>query len=180
MRRWMVCLGAVILGLTVASPAAAGGPLAQIHARFDYSMTAAENCGVAVDVVEHDVINILPMHRAPDPDVIGTYTGHISSLMTNPATGKSVLLVSSGPLQQELVSWDPVADEWIQILHLKGMNQLRSPDGGILLGQAGHLAYLQVWDATGTELRSSTLLSSAGQQPDWEAAYCGVIVGALS
>jgi hypothetical protein len=177
--RLAAVLVAAGLVLALAPPTSAAGPLWQSHETADFTLTAEEYCGFPVEIHATIAVNALPMRDAGFEEVVGMQTGHASYVITSPATGKSVLEQSSGPITQKLISWSLEKDEWVQELHFAGLSQVKLPNGGVLLKDAGHVAFLQVWDATGTVLRSTTPIFEAGQHPGYGDRYCEVVTSVL-
>ncbi len=178
----MRTLGSVALAgamlLALASPVMASGPAAHDKYVVDYTLTADEFCGFPVAV--HEWGNVIT--KEFEPGWLQKRTGHVDAVYTNPATGKWAEQSGSGPVIQRILSVDWQKDELVQILSFSGPMRVRSSGGTMVFADIGHVAYLQVWNAGGTELKSMEMLHQGGHMASLENpdAYCMAMTEALT
>jgi len=100
---------------------------------------------------------------------------------TNPANGNTVAVNFAGPFTATIVSTNPDGG-WTELDTNKGLaEQIKTPQGPVLLRDVGYIQFLRTFDADGNLLSVQTVIDN-GPHPDAEsgfAAGCDVITNAL-
>ena len=177
MPRFLSAAAAVVLSLLVLGPPAQANPAALVHDRVEAQFTDVDFCGsgLAVDVVVSGVQNL----RLEADAFQGS--GRFRAVITNPATGHSVVVSSAGQVHAEMVSGDPHGLH-THLLTFKGLpEKIQVAGGEVLLREAGVIAFLDTFD--GDQLISSEVVINRGPHPEADSdftLFCSTILSALS
>jgi len=108
-------------------------------------------------------------------------TSHGADTYTNPTNGKTVVINFAGPYTVTIVSFNPDGG-WTELDTHEGLTeQIKAPQGPVLLQDVGYIQFLVTRDADGNIL-SSQIVIAKGPHPDAESggtASCDVITSAL-
>ena len=106
-------------------------------------------------------------------------TSHGTDTYTNPANGKTVVINFAGPFTATIVSFNPDGG-WTELdTHEGRTEQIKTPQGPVLLQDVGYIQLLVTYDGDGNFLGSQIVIAK-GPHPDAETGVgCDVITSAL-
>lgn len=171
--------GAILVSALVVAPGPAGAASEYpYHVRdaFTWSYTAPE-CGI---VVNAEITAHSNLFWNAEGGMRGTTNWETT--MTNPATGNTVVITSTGHAEGPAPIIDEDAGTATFDSHYTGLWQkIQSPNGPVLMVSAGDLGFKQVFDLATGEMLSIERTVEAGPHPGAdEKRYCGAITEALA
>ena len=171
-----VLLAAALAALVVATSALAAKPVERFHNNFTDTFSDVV-CGIPVDGVAVGVDTFVLFADDSFRD-----TSSVRVTLTNPANGKSVQISSAGQITGTAVV-DEAAGTVTFVTTFKGLpEKIKTPNGGVLLRDAGIAVFTEVFDLETGDVISSDV-SIKGPHPDLEsdfALFCQVVIPALS
>lgn len=176
MRKLKIAALTAVAALAVVPAAALAGATAEHgHGSFTFAF-ADQVCGIDVDGETTAVFNVFI-----DAEQNFRATSSIKTVLTNPATGKSVVISSAGHGVGPAPVIDKDAGTATFLSSFSGeQEKIQSAGGGVLLAGAGVLGYEQVFDLQTFELLSMKVVIDKGQHPGADAErYCAAITQGL-
>jgi len=169
-------LSALATLAAVPTAALAWAPDAHVHDSFTQTFSD-QVCGVDVDGQTTAVINVFF-----DAEQNFRATSSFKTLLTNPATGRSVLISSAGHGVGPAPIIDEDAGTATFLSSFRGLDNRIQTDGGpVLLKGAGILGYQQVFDLQTGEQLSMKVVIDKGQHPGADGErFCEVVTQALA
>ena len=179
-RRLVVLVGTVaVAALAVVSTGALAANPTVNHFSYSGTFTNDDFCGTGATVngtFEFKGTEWLTPNQA---DYRNTQVG--TDTYTNPANGKTVIINFAGPYTVTLVSINPDGG-WTELDTNKGLTeQIKTPQGHVLLRDVGYIQFLRTYDGDGNFLSSQIVLDK-GSHPDAESGFtagCDVVTSAL-
>jgi len=176
--RFVVLVSAVVVAAlaVLATGALAANPTVN-HFVFSGTFTADDFCGTGATV---DGTFTAQGTEWLTPNQAGyRNTEHGTDTYTNPANGNTVDINFAGPFTATIVSINPDGG-WTELDTNGGLTeQIKTPQGPVLLRDVGNIQFLRTFDADGNFL-SSQIVIDKGPHPDAETgAGCDVITNAL-
>jgi hypothetical protein len=172
-------LVALITALAVLPGSALGGkPVEQFHDHFTESFSD-EICGIPVDV---DLVVTDNFFLYADDSFKDTSS--VSSTVTNPTNGKSVVISSAGLVSGPAPLVDEEAGTITFFTSFKGLpEKIRTANGRVLLRDAGFVTFADTFDLETGDLISSEITVNKGPHPELDSdftLFCEVISEALT
>jgi hypothetical protein len=174
-----VFLVALVTALIVVPASALGAkPVEQFHDHFTDSFSD-EICGIPVDVVIVVTDNFTLYADESFMD-----RGSFKSTVTNPATGKSIVISSAGLVSGPAPAVDEEAGTITFFTSFKGLpEKIQTKNGPVLLRDAGFVTFQDTFDLETDELISSEVIVNKGPHPDLDSdfeLFCEVVTPALT
>jgi hypothetical protein len=174
-----VVLVALVTALAVVPATALGAkPVEQFHDHFTDSFSD-EICGIPVDVVIVVTDNFTLYADESFMD-----RGSFKSTVTNPATGKSIVISSAGLVSGPAPVVDEEAGTITFFTSFKGLpEKIQTKNGPVLLRDAGFVTFQDTFDLETDELISSEVIVNKGPHPDLDSdfeLFCEVVTPALT
>jgi len=115
---------------------------------------------------------------APTTEPVDSWNNsEAKNVLTNPATGATVLIHSAYRFTQTLISGDPTAVHTVQWAFKGGPEIIRTPHGGVIARDAGNLVVEATFN--GDNFVSAEIVSDRGGHSLFANGDCSVLVPAL-
>lgn len=184
LRTWIRALVVALVVTFVVLPAGALGAKPEIfHANFLDTEEDADVCGITVDIVAEGVFTDKAFFDKQGNLIRfeSTSSGKVTFTAEN---GKSVI----NQFAQQYVEAEPIIDETAGtitfVYSFKGLPEvLRTPQGPVLLRDAGLITFADTFDLETEEFLSSEILVNKGPHPEADSdftLFCEVITEALT
>jgi hypothetical protein len=172
-------LVALVTALAVLPASALGAkPIEQFHDHFTDSFSD-EICGIPVDVVI-----VVTDNFSLYADESFMDRSSFRSTVTNPATGKSIVISSAGLVSGPAPIVDEEAGTITFLTSFKGLpEKIQTQNGPVLLRDAGFVTFADTFDLETGEFISSEVTVNKGPHPDLDsdfALFCEVVIPALT
>jgi len=172
-------LVALITALAVLPGSALGGkPVEQFHDHFTESFSD-EICGIPVDV---DLVVTDNFFLYADDSFKDTSS--VSSTVTNPTNGKSVVISSAGLVSGPAPLVDEEAGTITFFTSFKGLpEKIQTANGRVLLRDAGFVTFADTFNLETGDFISSEITVNKGPHPELDSdftLFCEVISEALT
>lgn len=181
---WIRAFVVALIAAFVVLPASALGAKPEIfHANFLDTEEDADVCGITVDIVAEGVFTDKAFFDN-DGNLVRFQSTSSAKITFTAENGKSVI----NQFAQQFVEAEPIIDEAAGtitfVFSFKGLPELlRTPQGPVLLRDAGLITFADTFDLDTEELLSSEILVNRGPHPDADSdftLFCEVITEALA
>ena len=181
---WIRAFVVALIAAFVVLPASALGAKPEIfHANFLDTEEDADVCGITVDIVAEGVFTDKAFFDN-DGNLVRFQSTTSTKITFTAENGKSVI----NQFAQQFVEAEPIIDEAAGtitfVFSFKGLPELlRTPQGPVLLRDAGLITFADTFDLDTEELLSSEILVNRGPHPDADSdftLFCEVITEALA
>ena len=181
---WIRAFVVALIAAFVVLPASALGAKPEIfHANFLDTEEDADVCGITVDIVAEGVFTDKAFFDN-DGNLVRFQSTSSAKITFTAENGKSVI----NQFSQQYVEAEPIIDEAAGtitfVFSFKGLPELlRTPQGPVLLRDAGLITFADTFDLDTEELLSSEILVNRGPHPDADSdftLFCEVITEALA
>jgi len=176
---FLVCAVVVVALAVVSTGALAANPTVN-HFSYSGTFTNDDFCGTGATVDGTFAAQGTEWLTPNQPGIFYGNTTTGTDTYTNPANGNMVVINFAGPFTASLVSINPDGG-WTELDTHKGLTeQIKTPQGPLLLRDVGYAQLLVTFDGDGNFLSSQIVLDN-GPHPDAESgtAGCDVITSAL-
>jgi len=177
-RARVLLVGLVTALIVVPASALGAKPVEQFHDHFTDSFSD-EICGIPVDVVIVVTDNFTLYADESFKD-----RSSFRSTVTNPASGKSIVISSAGLVSGPAPTVDEDAGTITFFTSFKGLpEKIRTKNGPVLLRDAGFVTFKDTFDLETDELISSEVIVNKGPHPDLDSdfeLFCEVVAPALT
>jgi hypothetical protein len=181
---WIRALVVALIATLALLPAGALGAQPEIfHANFLDVEEDADVCGITVDIVAEGVFTDKAFFDK-DGNFVRFQSTSSAKVTFTAENGKSVI----NQFANQFVEAEPIIDEAAGtitfVYSFKGLPEvLRTPQGPVLLRDAGLITFSDTFDLETEELLSSEILVNRGPHPDADSdftLFCEVISEALA
>jgi hypothetical protein len=177
-----VLLLTAIVALAAVPATALGAKPDRFHAHFDDFVSGVDVCGIIVDIHSEGVFTDQVTFDKAGNFLRFKSTASAKTTFTA-ANGKSVIVQNAGQFTDVAPIIDEAAGTITFITTFKGLpEKIKTPNGGVLLRDAGLISFVDTFDlATGALISSETIVKGPHPEADSDfQAFCQVFTAALA